>query len=166
MYNYTCSHIGGDCHTAQDIVQDTFLSALNSMEMFRGLCSEKTWLYAILRHRITDYYRHRSRHFTTCFSAMNPFPSDVEDFSPWENNIPCPAPLPDSILENKQLYAEINRSLELLPSRQRQVFTMKNIEDISSSDICRTLKISDENYWVLMHRARTGLKCLLLKKVR
>ncbi|MDD4820810.1 MAG: sigma-70 family RNA polymerase sigma factor [Flavobacteriales bacterium] len=166
MYAYTASHIGADHFAAQDIVQDTFLSALNSMELFRGMCSEKTWLYSILRHRITDYYRHRSHHNTVTFSALNSLYAQNEDFTPWENNIPCHEPTPEHILENKQLGIIINDSIKLLPSRQRRVFEMKNIEDAPSHVICGTLRLSEENYWILMYRARRGLRALLLKKLR
>ena len=165
MYSYTASRIGGDHNTAQDIVQDTFLSALNSMEGFRGMCSEKTWLYAILQHRITDYYRYRSHHYTVCFSAINALYSEMDDFSPWENGIESHYPSPERILENKQANIIINHSLNFLPEKQRKVFTMKNIDDTPSSIICKTMKISEENYWILMHRARRSLKSIILKKM-
>ena len=45
---------------AEDLMQDTFLSGLKSIEGFRGDCHEKSWLYNILRNKIIDYYRKKA----------------------------------------------------------------------------------------------------------
>ena len=50
-----------DRTTAEDIVQETFLSALNSIKNFKGHSSERTWLTSILKHKILDHFRKRQR---------------------------------------------------------------------------------------------------------
>src|SRR5688572_20288032 len=47
----------GSREEAEDLVQETFLSAYKNKEGFRGQSSEKTWLTSILKNKITDYYR-------------------------------------------------------------------------------------------------------------
>lgn len=56
LFRFACSKIA-DTTQAQDLVQDTFLSALQAADSFRGESSEKTWLTAILKNKITDHYR-------------------------------------------------------------------------------------------------------------
>ena len=56
LYNYAFSRVS-DAATAEDIVQETFLSAYKSKENFEGRASEKTWLASILKNKIIDHYR-------------------------------------------------------------------------------------------------------------
>ena len=56
LYNYTITRV--DNHEqAKDIVQETFFSALKSAKNFKGEATERTWLIAILKRKIIDYYR-------------------------------------------------------------------------------------------------------------
>ncbi len=46
-----------DRETAEDLVQETFLAAVQSQGRFKGQSSEKTWLFSILKHKVIDHYR-------------------------------------------------------------------------------------------------------------
>src|SRR5699024_5137002 len=59
MYNYTIVRVN-DHEVAQDIVSETFLAALRSKNNFKGKSAERTWLIAILKHKIIDYYRRKN----------------------------------------------------------------------------------------------------------
>jgi len=59
MINYTYSRIS-HYESAKDIVQETFLSALKAMPNYRGDANERTWLIAILKRKIIDYYRKKN----------------------------------------------------------------------------------------------------------
>jgi len=50
-----------DREVARDLVQETFLSALQNLSSFREESSEKTWLFAILKNKIIDHYRRRAK---------------------------------------------------------------------------------------------------------
>ena len=56
LFNYTISRINNR-DLAQDLVQDTFLAGLKSMQNFKGEASERTWLISILKRKIIDHYR-------------------------------------------------------------------------------------------------------------
>jgi len=47
--------------TAEDIVQETFLSALKAIDNFKFKSTEKTWLTGILKFKIIDYYRKKAK---------------------------------------------------------------------------------------------------------
>ena len=56
LFNYTISRVGSE-EAAKDILQDTFVAALQASGRFKGDAAERTWLVAILKHKIIDYYR-------------------------------------------------------------------------------------------------------------
>ena len=59
LYAYTRARIS-DEEQARDLVQETFLAALEKVKTFEGRSSERTWLTAILRNKIIDVYRRKS----------------------------------------------------------------------------------------------------------
>ncbi len=61
LYRYALSLMGRESD-AEDAVQETLFSALNSRKRFSGQSSEKTWLFGILKHKIADHFRRESRY--------------------------------------------------------------------------------------------------------
>ena len=70
MFNYAYVRVRNR-ETAKDLVQDTFLSALQSLDSFRGESSEKTWLYSILKNKIIDHYRKKASDKTVAFPGVD-----------------------------------------------------------------------------------------------
>lgn len=68
LYAFTLSRLV-DRTTAEDLVQETFVSALHTMKKFKGHSSERTWLTSILKHKILDHFRKKQRDQTTLDSA-------------------------------------------------------------------------------------------------
>ena len=66
----------------------------------------------------------------------------------------------DSI-ENVELGLAIQACISGLPEKQAQVFEMKTMLGMETEDICKELKISPSNLWVIVHRARTALMSCL-----
>src|SRR5512143_1450812 len=64
-----------DRATAQDLVQETFLAALKAAHNFAGRSTERAWLFGILRNKLADHYRLRSRELAF---------TDAESLSPEE----------------------------------------------------------------------------------
>ena len=60
----------GNREEAEDLVQDTFLSAYKSRETYNGSASEKTWLMAILKNKIIDFYRKPAGSTSLLFTRM------------------------------------------------------------------------------------------------
>jgi RNA polymerase sigma factor (sigma-70 family) len=75
LYTFAVFRVN-DEELAQDLVQETFLAALQRVEKFEGRCTEKTWLTAILKNKIIDVYRSKSSGLVK--GAAAPAPEDPD----------------------------------------------------------------------------------------
>ncbi|MEM9825301.1 MAG: sigma-70 family RNA polymerase sigma factor [Planctomycetota bacterium] len=65
LFRYALARVGRH-EIAEDLVQETFISAVRSQDRFRGDCARSTWLFAILRRRIADHFRSVARRRPEC----------------------------------------------------------------------------------------------------
>lgn len=160
LYAYTITRIG-DVQAAEDIVQNTFLSAWNARDSYRGQASEKNWLYAICKNKIIDYFRKKASSAHLVPAGEEALYFDDKDHwkketAPKDWGMSATEPV-----ESKEFYSVLDKCKQKLKEIQRSVFVMKYMEDIDSDEICRLLGITAANYWVLIHRAKLHLrKCL------
>ena len=150
-----------DEELARDAVQDTLVAALENRASFAGKSTLKTWLTAILKFKIIDLIRRQARE--PAFSAM--LGSDAEDIEDWledENNpFTQAAPVwerPEAALEEKEFWRIFEAGLALLPRKTQRVFVMRDVLGHSTDEICKELKITETNCWVILHRARMGMR--------
>ena len=160
----------GNATTAEDLVQDTFLSAIRANDSFKGDSSEKTWLVAILKNKIIDYYRKRD-----VLKNTSEYLSETEaDFSQhffdtsnghWLRSV-SPQTWSDSADTNIN-NAEFNNILQLcihkMPGRLVPVFLSRFIDEEDSEKTCKVHNISPSNYWVIIHRAKVLIRSCLEK---
>lgn len=163
LYAYACARLS-DKALAEDLVQETFLSALKSRANFRAEISERNWLYAILKHKIIDHYRSAAKKSFTDLSALTErAESFFEEDGHWKEN---QRPLQWHTVQLQRIETiEFNTVLEnckqKLNELQNAVFSLKFLEEKETEEICKELDISASNYWVLLHRAKLQLrKCL------
>jgi RNA polymerase sigma-70 factor (ECF subfamily) len=151
---------------AQDLVQETFLAAIKASENFAGRSTERSWLFGILRNKLVDYYRRQSRE--TALADLEPtLPEEEGAFGrsglskdgwvlapkAWET--------PDETLVSKEFQEVFRGCLSRLPDKVAQVFLLREVDGVSSQEICKDLGVSPNNFWVMLHRARMGLRrCL------
>ncbi|MFY9271070.1 MAG: sigma-70 family RNA polymerase sigma factor [Candidatus Manganitrophaceae bacterium] len=155
-----------DPKLAEDAVQETLLSALQSHDRFLGQSSEQSWLIGILKHKIIDHFRKTGRE--SPMEEIAPFGEESEgvfdENGHWRRDETGPAEWnadPETLLERKEFWVTLDRCLEKLPARMANVFTLREIDGIESGAVCTALNISPSNLWVLMHRARMQLRqCL------
>jgi RNA polymerase sigma-70 factor (TIGR02943 family) len=151
---------------AEDVVQETLLAAIKSRENFEGQSSERTWLIGILKHKILDYFRKANRERP--LEKWEMVISDPEElFRPtgewighWKEET---APIdwnvsPAGAIEQKQFWSVLEKCLSELPERMAQVFILREMDDLSTEEICKTMNISAANLWVMLHRARGQLR--------
>ena len=157
-----------DRATAQDLVQETFLAAIKAKERFAGRSSERGWLFGILRNKLTDYYRLQGREVALT-DLEAPLPEEQGSFGAaglgkdgWLNGLaPKAWETPENILVSNEFQEVLKGCLSRLPRRIAQVFLLREIDGVSSDEICKDLEISPNNLWVMLHRARMGLRrCL------
>ncbi|WP_185214094.1 sigma-70 family RNA polymerase sigma factor [Sphingobacterium mizutaii] len=166
LYGYACVRID-DRDLARDLVQETFLAALEGVEKFDGRSSEKTWLTAILKNKIYDVYRKKSSRQNkqqieqiTMKEADEFFDSDSGHWREEHYPLSFGVEQPDA-LENKELQHVLKSCIKKLPPLWKSVFTMKHIDEESSEAICSELKLTPSNFWVIIHRAKVNLRACL-----
>lgn len=149
---------------AEDAVQDTLLAALSARERYAGEASPRTWLTAILRHKIVDIIRRRVREVALpcdedgaeAVDAL--FRADghwAEPVRPWGN--------PQAAAELGQLRRILDECADRLKPLMAQVFSLREAAGMETAEICKELDITPTNCWVLLHRARLFMRqCLEL----
>jgi RNA polymerase sigma-70 factor (ECF subfamily) len=148
-----------DIDQAEDIVQGTLLTACRTGHTFAGRSSEKTWLIGVLKHKISDYLR-RVKRERVVFERESDYLSQDERFDevgnwqiePTEWNDPWRA------LASKEFQVVLIQALNTLPVRQAEVFWLREVEGLSTEEICKVLSISTTNTMVLLYRARLRLR--------
>jgi RNA polymerase sigma-70 factor (TIGR02943 family) len=151
---------------AEDLVQETLLAAVRIHGKFRGDSSERTWLYGILKNKIFDYFRKLAQEvsFTDLEFLENEMSHKFIDEA-W-NHALGPAewkPAPEAALDRKEFWDTFGSCLHKLPARVADVFVLREIEQMDTAQICEMLRISQNNLWVMLHRARMALReCLEL----
>lgn len=160
MYNYTIVRVN-DHEVAQDIVSETFLAALRSKDNFKGKSTERTWLIAILKHKIIDYYRRKSS--AKGYAEVVIDWQDEEQEGDWlEQRVEDKRNLNISdVIENKELGVAILACLDTLDEKHAEIFRLRTIENYETEAICNEFDITPSNLWVIIHRARKAMmECL------
>lgn len=157
-----------DAGAAEDAVQDALIAAMNHQSGFAGRSALKTWVFAILRNKIIDHLRKHSREIPGSDLAGYDGEDgpDVESFfdqrGHWnDQDKPSTWADPEAALSQKQFWAVFDACLNNLPASTARVFMMREFLDLDTEEICKELAISTSNCWVILHRARAGLRrCL------
>lgn len=158
---------------AEDLVQDTFFSALRAIDTFKQNSSEKTWLIAILKNKIIDYYRKRDvlKHTEDYIKDTEDsfydafFQADQYSTAHWkETAMPKPwITEADAEVNTKEFMKALDNCIEKMPLKLRPIFVMKYINEEDSEKICKDYGISSSNYWTIIHRAKLILRNCLEK---
>ena len=158
-----------DSAKAEDAVQETFLAALKGGKTFAGRSAEKSWLVGILQNKICDYYRKASRE--TSFTDLEFYSDEESDrFIPdglfkdgWIHEL---GPLewssdPGASLDSQEFWKTFHDCSSKLPKNVAAAFNLREVDGVESKEICFMLNISENNLWVMLHRARMALRrCL------
>ena len=153
----------GDSSVAEDLVQETFLAALHSRHRFQQRASVRTWLTAILKHKIIDFMRRRGRENLVIIEEE---PEEALDRlfnrrGHWEAGAPAWANIPSKHLEQKEFLDTVFRCLAELPPRIARIFTLREMDGLETGTICQVMEITATNCWTMLYRARVALqRCL------
>jgi RNA polymerase sigma-70 factor (ECF subfamily) len=170
-YLYKYAHFRlRDASAAEDAVQETFLAAIKAYSKYEGRGSERTWLVGILKHKITDHFRKSIREAPIGETESEDGPEHAEFFTRtdgWDrhwNNDYAPTEwhsTPEQLVEQTDFWKVFNDCLSPLPARTASVFTLREVDGLTSEEVCELLQISANNLWVILHRARLHLRnCL------
>ncbi len=159
---------------AEEVVQETWLAALEGLNRFEGRSSLKTWLFRILTNgAITRAQREgRSIPFSSLTNsdpdlaepAVDPdrfFPADHQWAGQWVSFPSNWQEMPEERVLSRETRARLEKAIEALPPSQRQIIIMRDIEGWTSEETCNFLGISEVNQRVLLHRARSKVRGML-----
>ena len=159
LYRFALSRVK-DPSVAEDLVQETFLAALRAYENFEGRSAGRTWLIAILKHKIVDYIRKKIREPSTDKIEMltDLADSDFNEHGEWQIRPFKWTINPDKIYEQKEFLDVLYRCLAELPERLAEAFILREMDGLSTADVCKVLNITATNSWVMLYRARMSLR--------
>ena len=146
---------------AEEVVQDTWMGVLRGIGGFEGRSSFRTWLFRILvnRARTAGARERRSVAIGDAGPAVDQSRFDaagawVAPPEQWIEDI-------DDRLRAGKMAHRIRSAIEELPSRQREVVTLRDVDGLSSDEVCHVLEITDGNQRVLLHRGRSRVRQVL-----
>ena len=134
---------------AEDVLQDTFLRAYRGIKSFQGDSTFSTWIYRITAN--SALMRLRRKHLPTV---------SIDDADERETpiNIADWAPGPVEQLLNQETQQAMNQAIESLPPEFRQVFVLRDIEELSNSEVAEILDLSVAAVKSRLHRARLKVR--------
>jgi RNA polymerase sigma-70 factor (ECF subfamily) len=163
-----------DGHAAEEVVQDTWIVVLTSIDRFESRSSFKTWLFSILANKArTRWSRDRRAVPFSSLGGDDPESAgepavDPDRFRPsgrWAGHWSVPprtwAGLPEERLLARETLDVVQQAIEALPPRQRQVIVLRDVEGFPSDEVCAVLDLSEGNQRVLLHRARSHVRAAL-----
>ena len=159
-----------DREVAEEVVQDTWMAVIESLDRFEGRSSLRTWIFGIMIHKAKDRGVREKRH--TTFSAFESYDDDSEEAvdpsrfqqsgewtghwafppQPWDNQTP------EKLLASQQAVNAMNQAIEGLPATLKEVLILRDVEGVESKEICELLKITETNLYVRLHRARERVR--------
>ena len=148
---------------AEDAVQEALAGALAGWEKFASRASLRTWVLGILKNKIVDVLRGRIREQPVADAGED---GDLDAYfdqrAHWgEETRPSEWATPQQAMESKRFWEVLEACLYRLPEASARVFTMREVMGFDTDEICRTLKITTNNCYVQLHRARLALRACL-----
>lgn len=143
---------------AEEVMQETFISAFRALDRFEGRSQLGTWLYRIAYNAALMRLRKREPVTTSIDEPV--FNDEGEDMP---RQLVDWGLAPDQLVLNSELRTALNRAVETLPESLRSVFVLRDIEGLSTSETAETLGITETNVKVRLHRARLALREQLTK---
>ncbi len=149
---------------AEDVTQQTFLSALENLKGFRGDASFSTWLLRIATHAALKIIRKRKRLPTVSLDA----PSETAES---EGDIPHPEYIadwrdsPEELVRKNEIKSLLEEALDQLDEKHRLVFLLRDVEGLSIKETSEALRLTEANVKVRLLRARLQLRELLTREL-
>jgi len=174
-YSATMLHVARlhvrDRQAAEEVVQETWLAVIRGLERFEERSTLKTWLFRILTNRAKTrgVSEARSVPFSSVAAADAAGDQPAVDAGrfqgpgdPYPNHwSAAPArweTLPDERLLSQETLRHIADAIERLPTAQRAVIRLRDVEGWDADEVCELLGLTGVNQRVLLHRARSKVR--------
>lgn len=138
---------------AEDVAQEAFIKAFRNLSTFRGDAKFSTWLISITLNEARSRLRRQS---IVRMQSLDVPPDGEGAVSPallrdWRE-------IPSEAVEREEVRTLIKKAVETLPEIYRQVFLLRDVEELDVNETARALSISISNVKVRLHRARMMLQ--------
>ncbi len=148
VYRFVYHQVGGLAQDAEDIVQETFVAALNAIHRFRGDSKLRTWLFSIAAHKTADLHRRLGR-------RPKIVPLDVA------SSLQAKDPHPEQAVEHLEARQRVRQALLRLPPHYRAALVLKYVEEMPVREICQVMQRSEKSVESILVRARRLLSKIL-----
>jgi RNA polymerase sigma-70 factor (ECF subfamily) len=156
-----------DAYAAEDVVQEAWLAVLAGLDRFEGRSSLRTWAYQIVINIARARGRRDARTVPAGSLSEDGPVVDAGQFygaGPYAGHwrtLPARWREPEGSALDAETRDQIEAALDLLPTRQRAVIVLRDVDGRSADEVCRILEITAENQRVLLHRARAQVRAAL-----
>jgi RNA polymerase sigma-70 factor, ECF subfamily len=150
----------GDRSMAEEVVQDSLVSAYKSIGRFQGRSGLKTWLFRVVHNRAIDELRRRKRFVHA--PDDDPEPAYFNEAGKWTDSCPKWGERAEEQLDAQRKLARVRVELDKLPHNYREVILLKEVHGLDTSEICEALDISPGNLRIRLHRARKALRAAVV----
>ncbi len=144
---------------ADDLVQDAFVTFLETMDRFEGRARVSTWLHGILHHKAQERRRARTRD-----ELVDPIDDVFEARFAADGRWSQPPVAPDRALASDEIAAALAECLDRLSPLQRDVFALRQIQELPAETVSKIVGRTVTHVGVLFHRARGHLRTCLEEK--
>ncbi|MFN8390824.1 MAG: sigma-70 family RNA polymerase sigma factor [Bdellovibrionota bacterium] len=166
LFRYTLRHFS-DQEVAEDLVQETFLAAVKSARSFAGNSTVRTWLTSILRNKIIDRIRQRTREKQVSFDDVggDDLSKFFDEHEHWHSAAgPREWGLsPEMVFEQRQFGGVLDGCLKKLPEKFKVIFMLRELDGLTRDEISESFQLSSTNVGVILHRARLLLRDCIQK---
>lgn len=155
-----CSSIVRARDVAEEVVQDTWVTVLDRIDLFEGRGSLASWIYTILINKARSRARREGR--TVLFDDFGDGDGLADAFDGrghwrsmpefWENLTP------ERHVAGRSVLQHVEAVIETLPPAQRAVLVLRGQQELDPAEVCALLDISEINMRVLLHRARVAVR--------
>jgi RNA polymerase sigma-70 factor, ECF subfamily len=146
---------------AEEVVQETWLGVLRGLDGFEGRSSVRTWLFRILVNRARSAGTRERRSIAIGDPVRAVDQSRFDASGAWASPPEHWIEDADDRLHAAKVAARLRSAIDELPERQRDVVTLRDVDGLSSEEVCSVLAISESNQRVLLHRGRSRLRQVL-----
>ncbi len=150
--------------SATEVVQETWLAVVTSVDRFEGRSSLRTWVYRILVNSAKRRAIQEQRAVPWASLRLADEPTvDPDAFQGADEPYPghwrsFPEPWPEQAMLRSETLQVIRAAVERLPAQQSAVITLRDIEGHTAAETCELLDLSEGNQRVLLHRARAAVR--------
>ncbi|RPH71480.1 MAG: sigma-70 family RNA polymerase sigma factor [Myxococcaceae bacterium] len=149
--------ITGNASTAEEVVQETWTSVLRSLETFEGRSSLRTWVHRVCVHVALARIRHDERASVPDEPVVDP--DRFDEYGHWrEPPARWAEETPEALAVRREVMDCIERTVAMLPVRQRVVITLRDVQGFRAEDACEILGVTAVHQRVLLHRARSRVR--------